>query len=119
MKKLSILLIIVTIFALVGCSSSPAVTETESKWNDGSYVGTGKGYQSDIEVEVVIEDGKITKVEIISAGDTPGISDAAINALPEAVLEAQSLEIDAVSNATRTSEGIIQAVKAALKNAEK
>ncbi|AKL94323.1 hypothetical protein CACET_c08140 [Clostridium aceticum] len=119
MKKLSILFIIVMLFALVGCSSSPAATETESNWKDGSYVGTGKGYQSDIEVEVVIEGGKIAKVEIVSAGDTPGISDAAIDAIPEAVLEAQSSEVDVVSNATRTSEGIIQAVEAALKNAEK
>jgi len=82
---------------------------------DGSYTGTGRGFAGDITVEVVVSGGKITSIEVVSHSDTPGISDNAIKQMPAKIMEAQSLEVDVVSGATMTSQGIINAVFDALK----
>lgn len=82
---------------------------------DGTYTGTARGFASDITVEVVVSGGKITSLEVVSYGDTPGICDNAIEKMPGKIMEAQSLEVDVVSGASMTSQGIINAVFDALK----
>ncbi|MCK8824421.1 FMN-binding protein [Fuchsiella alkaliacetigena] len=42
--------------------------------------------------------------------ETAGIADPALEEIPVEIVEAQSTEVDVVSGATRTSEGIIEAV---------
>lgn len=81
---------------------------------DGVYTGSGKGMHSNIEVTVTVEDGKIASVIVDSHGETPGISDPALEQIPQAIVEANSTDVDVVANATLTSQGIIEAVKAAL-----
>lgn len=82
---------------------------------DGTYTGSAAGFQPDLTVEVTVSGGKITGIEIVSHGDTAGISDNAINEMPGKIIDAQSLEVDTVSGATMTSQGIIKAVFEALK----
>lgn len=81
---------------------------------DGVYTGTGAGMQSNIVVDVTVKDGKITSVDVVSHNETPGISDAAIETIPAAIVEAQSTDVDAVATATFTSNGIKEAVDNAL-----
>jgi RnfABCDGE-type electron transport complex G subunit len=84
-----------------------------AKVADGTY--TARGFASDITVEVVVSGGKITSLEVVSYGDTPGICDNAVKEMPGRILKAQSLEVDVVSGASMTSQGIINAVFDALK----
>lgn len=109
MKKLVALLLVVFTMLLVGCSGSSVET----------YTGKAQGYQSEIEVEVALQGDKITEIKVISHGDTPGISDGVIEDTPKAIIEAQSADIDALTGATKTSQGIIDAVKDALAKANK
>lgn len=51
---------------------------------------------------------------MVSHNETPGISDAAIETIPAAIVEAQSTDVDAVATATFTSNGIKEAVDNAL-----
>ncbi len=81
---------------------------------DGEYEGTARGYQSDIKVKVTVTDGKIASVEILEADDTPGLSDPALERIPQAIVDAQSINVDVVSGATDTSKGVINAVIDAL-----
>lgn len=81
---------------------------------DGVYSGTGRGFGGDIAVEVTFEGGRLTKVTIVSHNETKGISDPAFNKVPQAMVDEQSIEVDTVSGATMTSEGIIAAVLNAL-----
>ena len=57
---------------------------------------------------------KMTAIEVIAHNETKGLSDAAIAEMPAKILEAQSVEVDGVSGATSTSNGIKAAVADAL-----
>ncbi|MGI6661765.1 MAG: FMN-binding protein [Bacillota bacterium] len=81
---------------------------------DGTYEGTGKGLFGPIKISVTVKDGKITEVKVLEHSETQGIADMAINGVPKSMIEKQTLDVDAVSGATFTSEGIINAVKDAL-----
>ncbi len=81
---------------------------------DGTYVGTGAGYNGDITVQVVVKDREITEITILSHSDTPGLSDAAFNALPPLIYKSQSPVVDMVTGATATSKGFLEAVRDAL-----
>lgn len=82
-----------------------------------TYTGVGQGHVGEITVNVVVDNGTIVQVDVVSHSETAGICDAAISQIPAAIVAANSTQVDAVSNATHTSEGIIQAVNAALAQA--
>jgi|SRR5690554_3620035 len=81
---------------------------------DGVYAGTGRGFGGELSVEVTIEGGELTNVLVTQHGETAGISDPALSQIPDAMVESQSVEVDTVSGATMTSDGIISAVRDAL-----
>lgn len=82
--------------------------------SDGEYEGIGKGFDGDIKLQVVVAEGKITAIELLEFNDTPGIGDKAAETIIEKVISHQSVEIDAVTNATLSSKGTIEGVKNAL-----
>ena len=82
--------------------------------DDGVFAGEGKGHGEDpIKVEITVADGAVTDVSIVSHSETPGISDPALERIPQAIVDAQSADVDTVASATESSNGIIAAVKAA------
>ena len=95
---------------------TPAVEEEVSTgaFTDGEYEGTGKGLMGDIKVNVIVKDGKIAEVVVLEHTETAGVCDPAIEQIPAAIVENQTADVDVVSNATFTSNGIIEAVKNAL-----
>ncbi|MDO4287378.1 MAG: FMN-binding protein [Eubacteriales bacterium] len=83
-------------------------------YQDGTYTGTAPGFGGDITVSVTIADGKMTAIEIVSAaGETPSFL-ARAKTIISKMLETQSADVDVVSGATYSSNGIINAVKNAL-----
>jgi RnfABCDGE-type electron transport complex G subunit len=82
---------------------------------DGAYEGTGKGLFGPIKVSVTVKDGKLAEVKVLEHRETAGISDPAISGIPKAMVDKQTLDVDAIAGATFTSEGVIEAVKDALK----
>ena len=88
-------------------------------YEDGTYTGSAQGFGGYITVSVTIAEGKITDISIISApGETPSYL-ASARSVISAMLSAQSPNVDAVSGATYSSTGIINAVKTALSQAAK
>ncbi|MGI6631454.1 MAG: FMN-binding protein [Bacillota bacterium] len=87
-----------------------------SKIADGTYEGTGLGLR-ELKVAVTVAGGKITEVKIVSHDESPGIADPALIGVPKAIVEKQSVEVDAVTGATFTSQGIMEAVEEALAGA--
>ncbi len=85
-----------------------------AKVPDGVYTGTGRGFGGDITVNVTFAGGKLTDVEIVSHKESPNVSDPAIKQIPQAMIDEQTVEVDAVSGATMSSEGIKAAVRDAL-----
>ena len=72
----------------------------------------------DLHVKVTLDNGKITKVEVLDNKETPGIGTKAIEAIPDAIVKANSVEVDNVSTATITSKAIKEAVADALSQAK-
>lgn len=71
-----------------------------------------------LSVEVLLENEKIVSVTVTQANETEGIGSRAIDALPSAIVEAQSTEIDGVAGATITSNAIMTAVDIAINGRE-
>lgn len=88
--------------------------QTESGYKDGTYEGTGLGFGDDITVSVTIQDGKMTDITVLRADgeDKPYYKQAI--AVLDTMLSTQSTEVDTVSGATLTAEGLIEAVADAL-----
>lgn len=86
---------------------------------DGVYTGTGEGYGGDITVEVKVNGGRITTIAITSAeGETSAYLRKAQGVL-DSIMRAQSADVDVVSGATFSSNGLIDAVKEAVAKAVK
>lgn len=81
---------------------------------DGTYKGTGDGLMGPIEVSVTVSGGKVTEVKVLSNSETPDVAGGALKQVPQAIVEKQSVKVDAVSGATFTSKGILEAVRQAL-----
>ena len=81
---------------------------------DGVYVGSSRGYGGAVRVQVTMENGSITEVEILDASHETKQFLRRSKRLLTTVVEAQSWEVDAVSEATYTSRGILGAVQNAL-----
>ena len=83
------------------------------------YTGSGQGYEDAIVVEVTMVDDTIAAIKVVEANDTPRLSDNAYDAIIEAVLANQSVEgVDVVAGATASSEGVLEAIAAALSEVE-
>ncbi len=88
--------------------------EEESGLRDGQYQGSGLGFGDTITVEVTIQDGKMTDIAVLSAdGEDRPYYNQALTILDK-MLSTQSSEVDTVSGATLTCEGMIDAVADAL-----
>ena len=100
----------------VEAASSEAEEETLPKlpYADGVYVGSSRGYGGAVRVQVTMENGSITEVEILDASHETKQFLRRAKRLLTTVVEAQSWEVDAVSEATYTSRGILGAVQNAL-----
>ena len=81
---------------------------------DGEYEGAAQGMNAEVKVKVTVEKGLISKIEIVEHQESEGISDPAIEQMPTRIIEAQSSKVDAVTNATMTSNAICHAVENAL-----
>lgn len=92
--------------------------EVKGNYKDGTYTGTGKGNNGDITVEVLVESGSVTAVNLTDHAETPGIYEAAEKAVIASVIKTQTVSVDGVSGATRTSDGIKEAIAAALEKAK-
>lgn len=102
--------------ANLGSGSAGAAADAGS-WQDGMWTGTAQGYGGDVTVSVTIANKKITAIEVVSAsGETPSFFSRAKAIIPK-IIEAQNPDVDVVSGATYSSNGIINAVKNALTKA--
>lgn len=94
--------------------ATPLYAMAEAIPANGVYEGSANGMGGAMKVAVTVEDGKISDVEVLEHKETAGISDPAIEQIPQAIVEAQSTDVEAVTGATVTSEAIKEAVAAAL-----
>ena len=68
-------------------------------------------------IKVEFDEYAIAHIEVTENDETPLISDYAIEKIPAAILNSQSTQVDAVTGATKSSEGIKRAVEDAIRKA--
>jgi len=109
-----------------GNATVPSNDDVVGKWADGVYSGTAQGYSSSgITAQVTVAGGKITDIQLTNNGETSSYYNSAVNGnnrggvkILDQIMNTQSTNnIDTVSGATRSSYAVINAVKAALKQA--
>lgn len=126
MKKLfTLTLLVLMLTGLSACKGKDEPSEVEttptsttaptsSSSNSETLYGSGDGFGGIITATVIREDGKITSVELTGEKETNGIGTLALDALPAMIVDANGTNVDAITTATITSDGIIYAVNNAL-----
>lgn len=123
-KLVSLLLSGAMVLSLAACSNSqPGESSTPSAsaspentptagaaYTAGTYTASAAGKNGDVTVEVVFSDTTIESVTVTEHSETEGIADPALERIPTAVVEGQTLAVDSVAGATITSEAILTAV---------
>lgn len=100
-------------------TAAPAqTTQSASIYKDGTYTGSGRGYRGTTKMQVTIQNDVITAVKSVSTRDDGRFFNAAYSTIVGEVLQAQSPQVDTVSGATYSSNGIISAVTDALNQAK-
>lgn len=81
---------------------------------DGVYTGTGDGFRGTTQVQVTVEDGYIADIAVLSFQDDREFFQKAQSVVINDILAEQTSDVDAVSGATFSSKGIMDAVADAL-----
>ncbi|WP_180326613.1 FAD-binding protein [Raoultibacter phocaeensis] len=107
-----------------GCSAQPNTsTDNAEKTNsptipeeftDGVYLTKAISMHGPINVKTVIADGAISEVTVLNNRESYVIGEAAINSMPQRILDSQCIDVDCVTGATLTSMAIQNAVSEAI-----
>ncbi|HUZ92703.1 MAG TPA: FMN-binding protein [Candidatus Paceibacterota bacterium] len=112
----------------IAIASTPTPTPTPTPkpkglYADGSYNGSvADAYYGNVQVQAVVQGGKITDVRFLQYPDTHGtsiyINSQAMPYLTQEAIQAQSANVDIVSGATDTSMAFQQSLASALTQAK-
>lgn len=110
MKKFACILLAML---LVSCSIALA----ENTFTPGTYEAEAQGFGGMVSVSVTVSESEITEVAITGDAETPTLGGIAVDTMDDAILAAQTPNVDGVSGATVTSSAIIAAATEALEAA--
>lgn len=117
-RLIAMVLMIALLVSLTACSSNggnEATTEVaKGNYTPGTYEATAQGFGGSVSVKVTVDSNAITNVEIVADGETEGVGSKAVEELPAQIVAANGTEIEGVSGASYSSEGILNAVEEAL-----
>ena len=110
----------VTASALAACnagsSSSTAASTGEAIYTPGTYTGTATGI-GEVKVTMTFSETAITDVVIDASNETESIGGVAAPTLKDALMAAQSTEIDNISGATVTTNAVKKAAASCIEQA--
>lgn len=117
MKRFSFIIV----FVFLGCSPAinyPLLKSSDfQRLTDGLYTGKYHHKMERAKVQVKVESGKITMVEILDVNAFSWRHEEVISKIPGQIITAQSLDVDGISGATGSVNAVKKAVSEALKNA--
>jgi len=82
------------------------------------YEGSALGYRGFINVQVSLSGGSISEITVVDSAEDSFVGGIAMEELIETIIELNSTDVDAVSGATITSNGFLEAVRNAIMNYE-
>lgn len=113
MKK-AVSLLLALLLVLTGSYSALA---EGANYTPGTYTASANGFGGAIEVTVEVDETSILSVNATGASETEGVGSRAVAELPQAIIDAQSTDIDGVSGATVSSTALLSAAGTALQEA--
>ena len=91
--------------------ASTGLAQADQQYAPGTYQATARGLNGNVTVSVTFTQDAIDSIEVQEGHiETPGVGDVAIEKIPGAILQAQSLAVDTVAGVTMTSNAILNAV---------
>jgi uncharacterized protein with FMN-binding domain len=103
------------IIILSGCAVfTGRIVQKESVQHEEIFEGNAMGYRGSIYVQVYLSAGAITDIIIIDSIEDRFVGGAAMEELIDIVIENNSIDVDAISGATVTSKGFLEAVNNAI-----
>lgn len=100
-----------------GSTVTPTTEVPVGGYTDGTYTGSGTGFGGTITVQVTVSNHKIVSINILDASSETASYFANAQGVISRIISSQSPNVDAVSGATYSSNGIISAVQNALSQA--
>ena len=88
-------------------------------YKEGIYYGTAEGYSGDVTVAVVIQEHTIKAILVTETSDDEAFFNRAMDVVKKVIRTQKTDDVDTVSGATYSSKGLLNAIKNALKQAEK
>lgn len=80
------------------------------EYKPGTYTVEAKGHNSALEMQVTFSKERIEKIEIDKGNESEGLSDQVFIRLPEQIIQGQTLNVDVISGASASSQGLIDGV---------
>ena len=105
------------VLGLAGCSGIEEIEKLTvgdvpvSAVRDGTYQGSQRNFPVTAKVEVTVQDGRITGIELLRHFHGP---DHGADAILDRVIANQSVRVDAVTGATYSSKVVLKAIESAL-----
>ncbi|GCF95258.1 flavocytochrome c [Enterococcus florum] len=84
------------------------------EYKPGTYTVAAKGHNSEIEMKVIFTKERIESIEIDSGGESEGLSDQVFERLPQQIIDGQTLNVDVISGASASSQGVIDGIAEAV-----
>jgi len=111
MLRLFIISLLAGFLIFAGCASQGGGAV---KGKSGTATASAQGFGGEAKVTVTMENGRIVKAEAAGPAETEAIGGRAIMMLPGMMVAKNTVEVDSISGASMTSEGIRQAARKAV-----
>ncbi|WP_349674829.1 flavocytochrome c [Lacrimispora sp.] len=89
--------------------------EEDFSFTPGEYEVNAIGHSGNLPMKVSFSEKRIESINIDTKGETEGIADVVFVRIPDKIIEGQTLNVDALSGASETSNGVIDGVAKAVK----
>lgn len=111
MKTNLLFLSFLCVSIITACAGSSSTVSADP---ESVSEGAGQGYRGLIRVLVRSNGNGVQSIEVIDHQDDEFIGGVAMESLAESILESNSTDLDAISGATESSRGFLEAVRNAL-----
>ena len=111
-----VILLIFLVVSIIQNHTVKTVGDTNISAEAVTLTGSAIGRNGPVEVEVVADANRIYQIRVLNHEETEGIGSVAVDSIPLAVYNSQSIEVDAVTGATITSDAVKAAIVAALES---
>lgn len=80
----------------------------------GKYVVQARGHNNSLPMEVSFSEERIESIVVDASQESEGLSDQVFERLPKQIIDGQTLNVDAISGASASSQGVIDGVAEAV-----